>query len=155
MSAVTESLFELITRERILLDLASHNKKDVLPELCAAIKPGMTEEEFQSLVNAVRERESLGSTGIGEGVAIPHGKLPGLDKIEICFARSVNGVAYESVDGRPVHLFFLMLAPEKAGADYLAMLARLSRFLKKERNRRQLLQAENVDEIARILTKAG
>jgi PTS system nitrogen regulatory IIA component len=100
------------------------------------------------------EREELGSTGIGDGIAIPHGKLPAIKKIIVCFGRSVNGVAFDAVDNRPTHLFFLLIAPEAAAAPYLSSLAELSRFLKNSQTRSRLLLAEDTDEILAIFSEA-
>lgn len=149
-----ESLFDLITRERILAELSATNKKEVLEELAAGLNSTGLPENVQEIYGVLLERESLGSTGIGEGIAIPHGKLKGLKKIKICFGRSSKGVPFEAIDGRPVHLFFLMLAPESSAGLYLKTLARLSRFLKIEKNRAQLLNASTIDEIVAVLSRA-
>ncbi len=150
-----KKLLTLIGKKRILPELSAANKKEVIQELVAALGPEFTDDTIQEIYTVVTERESLGSTGIGEGIAIPHGKIKNLDTIEICFGRSVNGVPFEAVDGRPVHLFFLMLAPVNSAAPYLKTLARLSRFLKKEKNRTQLLNASGAKEIAKVLDTAG
>ena len=149
-----KKLLTLIGKERILPELSAANKKEALHELAAALHPEYTGDKIQEIYTVLKERESLGSTGVGEGVAIPHGKLKNLDTIEVCFGRSLKGVPFESVDGKPAHLFFLMLAPEKTAGPYLKTLARLSRFLKKEKNRAQLLNANGVDEIANVLATA-
>lgn len=150
-----KKLLTLIGKKRILPDLTAANKKEALQELVAALGPEYSDDTIQEIYNVVTERESLGSTGVGDGIAIPHGKIKKLDTIEICFGRSLKGVPFESVDGRPVHLFFLMLAPTNSAAPYLKTLARLSRFLKKEKNRTQLLNASGVKEIAKVLDTAG
>jgi len=150
---MVESLFDLIGIDRIVPELAATTKKEALLELVAAIKPELRVKEIQDLYNIIRERENLGSTGIGEGVAIPHGKIKKLDMIEICFGRSSKGISYDAVDGKPVHLFFLMLAPESAASQYLLCLARLSRFLKNSQNRTLLLSAAGKEEIAEVLKR--
>jgi PTS system nitrogen regulatory IIA component len=149
-----KKLLTLLGKERILPELSASSKKEALEELAAALDPAYTKETVQEICTVLKERESLGSTGIGEGIAIPHGKIKNLDTIEICFGRSLKGVPFDAVDGKPVHLFFLMLAPENAAGPYLKTLARLSRFLKKEKNRAHLLNAPGVDEIASVLARA-
>ena len=149
-----KKLLNLIGKERILPDLSASSKKEALQELATALNPEYTKDTIQKIYTVLTERESLGSTGIGEGIALPHGKIKDLDRIEICFGRSLKGVSFESVDGKPAHLFFLMLAPENAAGPYLKTLARLSRFLKKEKNRSKLLNASGVDGIAKILATA-
>ena len=89
------------------------------------------------------ERERISTTAIGEGVAIPHGKLPGLERIYGVFARSSEGVDFNSLDGGPTHLFFVLIAPENAAADHLKALARISRLLKDEVFRRRFDGGQN------------
>jgi nitrogen PTS system EIIA component len=93
------------------------------------------------------ERESLGSTGIGGGIAIPHGKLGGVADIILGFGRSRSGVEYESLDGRPVHLFFLLLTPENSTGGHLKVLAQISKLLKMEYFKQELRRAETIDDI--------
>lgn len=139
----------------ILPDLAATSKKEVLTELAAAVSSEYPELETTELYTILRERENLGSTGIGEGVAIPHGKIRGLDRITVCFGRSVRGVPFEAQDGKPAHLFFLLLAPEDAAASYLSCLAELSRFLKNPGTRNRLLKAADKKELAEIFAEAA
>jgi PTS system nitrogen regulatory IIA component len=93
------------------------------------------------------EREALQSTGIGEGVAIPHGKLAGLDRLVATFARSVPGVDFDSIDGQPTHHFFLLVVPEHSGGQYLKALARISRFFRDPAFRRKLAEGETLDDV--------
>jgi PTS system nitrogen regulatory IIA component len=109
----------------------------------------------QDIVTILSEREQIGSTGIGDGVAIPHGKLACLSRIEICFGRSIPGVPFASADNKPVHLFFLLLAPTASSAPYLKTLARLARFLKSPHTRSRLLHAEGAHEIANIFAETS
>jgi PTS system nitrogen regulatory IIA component len=105
----------------------------------------------QTLASILLDRESLGSTGIGEGVAIPHGKVPGLTRLAAVIARSRAGVQFHSLDGKPTHLFFLVVAPEQSAGMHLKALARISRLLKDARFRRSLLDARDADDLRRIL----
>ena len=122
-------LSDLITSETILPALKCDSKKQVLQALAekaAKITGGEEREIFETLI----ERERLGSTGIGGGIAIPHGKLAGLDRIFALFARLSKPIDFEAPDDQPVDLVFLLLAPEGAGADHLKALARIARTLR-------------------------
>ena len=99
------------------------------------------------LLKVLQEREALQSTGIGEGVAIPHGKLPGLHRLIASFARSRAGVDFESIDGQPTHLFFLLVVPEHSGGQHLKALARISRFFRDAAFRTRLDEAETLDDV--------
>ncbi|MGV1100890.1 PTS sugar transporter subunit IIA [Thiovibrio sp. JS02] len=148
-------LIKEIRSSLILPELAATGKKEVLQELAAAIRMVYPALETAALYAALLEREELGSTGIGEGIAIPHGKIRGLDDIVICFGRSLRGIAFDALDGKPTHLFFLLVAPEDAAARYLSSLAELSRFLKNMPIRSRLLQAAGKEELLAIFTEAG
>ena len=148
---MAKTLLDIIGKDHILPDLKATSKKEVLEELVDTITPQGLKERKENIHAIILERENLGSTGIGEGIAIPHGKLKDLKKIEVCFGRSSQGIPYDTADGKPVHLFFMMLAPEKAAGQYLQILARLSRFLKNENNRSLLMNADNIDTVAAIL----
>ena len=100
----------------------------------------------------LQERERISSTAIGDGVAIPHGKLPGLDKIYGAFARSPSGVDFNSLDGGPTHLFFVLIAPENAATDHLKALARISRLLKDESFRQRLLAGSTPQELFQLIS---
>lgn len=122
-------LGDLIEPEGVIAALKAKSKKQVLQELSqkAATLTGLDAREiFETLL----QRERLGSTGVGRGIAIPHGKLAGLDRIVSVFAHLEEPIAFEAVDDEPVDLVFLLLAPEDAGADHLKALARISRLLR-------------------------
>lgn len=148
------SLISELSDKMILSDLAATNKKEALMELAEAVQGEHPDLKTEDLYTKLRERESLGSTGIGDGIAIPHGKLKDLSKITICFARSINGVPFDSMDGKPAHLFFLLLAPESAAAHYLSSLAELSRFLKNSHTREKLMLAQSKEELSEIFATA-
>ncbi len=111
------------------------------------------ELDKQKVLDVLRERERISTTAIGEGVAIPHGKLPGVDRVLAVFARSPEGVDFASLDGAPTHLFFSLIAPENAAADHLKALARISRLLKDEVFRKRLMQAKNEQELYNIIAE--
>ncbi len=122
-------LSDLLAADAVFAALKANNKKQVLQGLAAkaAILTGRAEREiFETLL----QRERLGSTGIGNGVAIPHGKMPRLEKLVGLFARLEKPIDFEALDGQPVDLVFLLLAPEAAGADHLKALARIARLLR-------------------------
>ncbi|ADH86870.1 PTS sugar transporter subunit IIA [Desulfurivibrio alkaliphilus] len=139
----------------IITELKATGKKEVLRELAAAAveqHPGL---ELEGLCAILEEREELGSTGIGDGVAIPHGKVPELAEMVMVFGRSTQGIPFAAQDGRPVHLFFLLLAPAASSTPYLGRLAELARFLRDHQIRARLQQAESREELARILRDEG
>jgi len=138
---------EILVREAVILELASAAKRDVLAEMAGALvraEPGIDEGR---LLEVLLEREKLQSTGIGEGVAIPHGKLPGLKRLVASFARSSKGVDFESIDGQPTQLFFLLVVPEHSGGQHLKALARISRFFRDAAFRKALLEAERREDV--------
>ena len=127
--------------EDIIPCLTAETKDQVLLELAAKVEerhPSLNHEEINRVL---LERERLGSTGIGDGIAIPHGKLKRAGGLMLAFGRSIRGIDFDALDGRKVHLFFLVLAPEEATGVHLKMLARISRILKDPVVRKGLLEA--------------
>src|SRR5262245_15886152 len=122
-------LATLLTPERVALDLAGHSKAQALGEL-AALVAGPASVEAGKILDALLQRERLGTTGVGDGIAIPHAKVAGLERIVAAFARLDRPVEFEALDGKPVDLLFLILAPAGAGADHLKALARIARVLR-------------------------
>jgi PTS system nitrogen regulatory IIA component len=122
-------LTDLVAPNAILPALRANNKKQVIQEL-AAKAAELTGQNDRAILEILLQRERLGSTGVGNGVAIPHGKLPKLGKLFGLFARLERPVDFEALDGRAVDLVFLLLAPEAAGADHLKALARIARLLR-------------------------
>lgn len=146
-------LSELLGEENIVSELTAKDKKAVLEELVEAmIHPGSPIEK-QALVKVLLERERLGSTGIGDGVAIPHGKYPGIEQPLISFGRSLKGVDFESMDGQPAHLFFLLVAPENSANIHLKALATIARILKNSSFRKALMEASSREEIYRRIVQ--
>ena len=138
---------DILVRDASILDLAAKGKDELLGELAGALAEAEPALDRETLLGVLRERESLQSTGIGEGVAIPHGKVAGLDRLVATFARSVDGVDFESIDGQPTHLFFLLVVPEQSGGQHLKALARISRFFRDATFREKLLAVSELDEI--------
>ena len=142
---------DILVKEGSILDLASDTKDAVLEELARAVakvEPSLNAEQLQEVL---ADREALQSTGIGEGVAIPHGKISGLDHIVASFARSVKGVDFQSIDGQPTHLFFLLVVPEHSGGQHLKALARISRFFRDAEFRQKLISAASLDDVFRSI----
>src|SRR5262245_64387752 len=132
---------DILAADLVLSDLTARNKIDVLVELATAVARRHPELDRERLVQALEDRERLNSTALGEGVAIPHGKLSGIKRVFAAFARSKQGVDFHSLDGEPTHLFFLLVAPEDSAGAHLKALARISRLLKDDSFRTRLMQA--------------
>ena len=141
---------DVLQKEAIVADLKSRNKKGVLEELVAPLAE-IAAVNHEDLVKVLMERERLGSTGIGGGIGIPHGKLKDLDSLVLGFGLSRKGVDFESLDGQPTHIFFLLVTPENSMGLHLKVLARISRILKIDPFKDRLLNAANGDEIMEII----
>lgn len=144
---------ELLKKEFILEQLKAKSKQEVLAELAGVFVKGKIKFDSGAMLRVLMEREKLGSTGIGDGVAIPHGKLAGLDEILVAFGRSREGIAFEALDGKPVHLFFLLMAPENSAGQHLKALAKISRMLKDREFRKKLLETQMHDDLVRVITE--
>ena len=144
---------KMITKHSVLLDLEVKNKKQLLEDLSKNIA-SIIEEEEREIFNILLEREKLGTTGIGRGVAVPHGKLPKLEKIHLLFARTKKPIEYGSEDKQSVDLFFLLLAPEESGADHLQALSEISKIARNREMRKALRAAKDIEEIIKIFQSA-
>jgi nitrogen PTS system EIIA component len=142
---------DLLSPEMVIADLKSSTKPDVLNELAKSMAAKYAEIKLNELIAVLAERERLGSTAIGDGIAIPHGKLRGVTKIIGAFGRHQNGVDFDSLDGGPSQLFFVLVAPEDSASLHLKALARVSRLLKEASFREHLLAAKDSDEIYRLI----
>ena len=131
--------------------LSGQTKGDVVRELAEHLAGQHREVAMEKLVDVLWERERLGSTAIGDGIAIPHGKLPSLKGVIGAFARHPAGVDFDSLDGGPTHLFFLLVAPEDSVGQHLKALARVSRLLKDKAFRERLLGADGRDELYKLI----
>ncbi len=140
---VAMRIVDLVHRDMILPALAAANKTAIIQELANHLASQHSAINADTLASVLANRESLASTAIGEGVAIPHAKLPSLEKIVACIGRATQGVDFDSVDGEPTYLFFVMVAPENSTGMHLKALARISRVFRDVSFRRQLLQASD------------
>jgi PTS system nitrogen regulatory IIA component len=144
-------LSELISSDSIVAPLKAGSKKQALQEL-SKIAENVTGISSRDIFGTVLQRERLGSTGVGQGIAIPHGKLDGLDKLFAIFARLETPIGFDAMDDQPVDLIFMLLAPESAGADHLKARARISRPLRDGEITKRLRESDSTAEIYAILT---
>lgn len=144
-------LSDLLTQDAILPSLHAQSKKQVLQEVCASAAR-LTLRSEREIFDTLLQRERLGSTGVGQGVAIPHGKLKGLDRLVGVFARLARPVDFDALDDQPVDLVFVLLAPEGAGADHLKALARIARILRDPAMAQKLRTAQDAAGIYSVLT---
>ena len=142
---------DILKKEHIIKELDSRDKKNVLDELSSFLENEGEITNKENLLAALIGREKLGSTGIGENVAIPHAKTSEIDKIITVFGRSKNGVEFESLDQKPVNFIFLVLAPENSTGQHLKALARISRLFKNPSLRESVLRTNEADQIYSIL----
>jgi PTS system nitrogen regulatory IIA component len=147
-------LAEFIDIEAVSADLASSSKDDVLVELGSLLARACPEHDGESITEILAEREQLATTGIGDGVAIPHGKSERIDGIRGAIAVSRAGVNFDAVDGQPVHIFVALLAPLASTGDHLKALARVSRILKDAEVRARLLETGSKEELHASIVEA-
>ncbi|MDD4201982.1 MAG: PTS sugar transporter subunit IIA [Candidatus Omnitrophica bacterium] len=147
-------IMDFLNKKAVVADLKSKEKKDIIEELLDALIEGgsLKKSQKQAAVQALMNREELGSTGIGQGIGVPHAKLPDLKELIGAFGLSRNGVDFESLDGDMVYIFFLILAPEESAGPHLKALARLSRLLKDKFFRDMLKNAKDAKEIVKIIS---
>lgn len=146
------TLETIIDLQSVLASLKAPNKKQLLLELSQALA-GRVAIDHRVIFETLLKREKLGSTGIGQGIAIPHGKVPTLSRVYGLFARLAAPVDFDSVDGQPVDLVFVLLAPEHAGADHLKALARISRLLREPAVVAKLRGTDDAEGLYAILTE--
>lgn len=146
-------IVDLLDIKAISIELTATTKFEVLAEMVDLLRQVQPDLDAAELLTVLIEREELGSTGIGDGIAIPHGKLKGLDRLLMAFGRKKDGVDFDAMDNRPAHLIFLLLAPESEATLHLKALARISKLLRKEEVRRQLLEAPDPQTLLNILSQ--
>jgi len=142
---------DMLQQDLILDDIKASDKTGVLREFAGLLKSADRIKDEDELVRVLLEREMLGSTGIGDGVAIPHGKLHIISEMIVAFGRSQSGVNYDSIDSQPVYLFFLLVTPEDMPGEHLRALARISRILKNPALRDNLRRASRREELLRLI----
>lgn len=147
-------IVNLLSPEGVIPNLHATSKKQALQELAkhAASLTGLHE---RTIFDVLLERERLGTTGVGNGIAIPHGKLPGIDRLYGLFARLETAINFDAIDEQPVDLIFMLLAPENAGADHLKALARVSRLLRDKTSCEKLRGSDRADALYALLTETA
>jgi nitrogen PTS system EIIA component len=146
-------ILDLLAPERIMPDLKANNKRGALEELAKTLVTGPDGLSLPAIMEVLLDRERLGSTGIGDNIAIPHGKLPQLSQLKLSFGRSLKGVDFDSMDGKQSHLFFLLLAPTNSAGLHLKALAKISRMLMSQSFRDNLMKASGAEEIYRLIAE--
>ncbi|MAU40952.1 MAG: PTS IIA-like nitrogen-regulatory protein PtsN [Kordiimonas sp.] len=144
-------MIELLDLGAVMPSLKASSKKQLLQEMSSRAE-AVTGIPARRILDVILDRERLGTTGVGRGVAIPHGKLPELDRLYGVFARLEAAVDFEAIDDQPVDLVFMLLAPEEAGADHLKALARISRLLRDHGNCEKLRGSDSADALYTLLT---
>ena len=144
---------DFLSVETVIPALAAREKHAVLEEMANWLAAKHRQLDAGRVLKVLSEREKISTTAIGEGVAIPHGKLPNVDRVLGVFARSPQGIDFASLDGEPTHLFFTLIAPEDAAADHLKALARISRLLKDSNFRSRLMKGQTSEEIFQIIAE--
>lgn len=144
-------ILDILAPEAIIPAMRATTKGDALQELAKLLANLHPEIDGLRLVQVLLDREALGSTAIGEGIAIPHGKLPGVTNVVAAFGRSADGLEFDSLDGKPTRLFFLLVAPEDSAGIHLKALARVSRLLKDKSFRDRLATGGTQEQLFAVI----
>jgi len=144
-------IFEFLYPKAIVLDVQSRDKKGVITELVECLSKEKKVKDTPKAITSVLEREKLGTTGVGQGVAIPHGRTDAVGELVGAIGLSKQGVEFESLDGEPVHIIFLLLSPPDSGGQHLRALAKVSRLFKDKFFRQALLDARTKEEVLKIV----
>jgi fructose-specific phosphotransferase system IIA component len=144
-------ILDFLTVDAIKISLESKTKKDVIKELVELLVKSGKVKDRKKMIQTLLEREELGSTGIGQGIAIPHGKSDTVSDLAAAFGLSTDGISFDSLDGEPVNIFFLLVAPEGAAGAHLKALARISSLLKDKYFRKSLLSAKEAEDVIKII----
>ena len=143
-------ILDFLYKQTILTDLKSTDKKGVIDELAQPVAE-VSHVNHREIVRVLIERERLGSTGIGEGIAIPHGKLSGIEQLILGFGRSRQGVNFDALDGQPTYLFFLLMSPDNSTGLHLRLLARISKLLKEDSFKEKLTDVNDAEAVIRAI----
>jgi len=140
-------ILDILSEDSVITELKAKSKKEAIEEMSVVAAKSDESIDVDTLIEVLMEREKLGTTGIGDGVAIPHGKLSSLNQVRAVFARSEEGIDFDSMDGKNAHLFFLLIAPENSAGSHLKALARVSRLMNDPKFRLSLMEAKSRKEI--------
>lgn len=146
-------IMDYLNEEWVIPDLKGTDKPSILKELSGVLVQPCQVSSIEELVQVLLDREKLGSTGIGEGIAIPHGRLKKLKRFYISFGRSLKGVDFDSIDRKPSQLFFLVMAPENSAVDNLKLLSRIVTLLKEPSFKKRLMEARSPKELFQIISE--
>jgi PTS system nitrogen regulatory IIA component len=146
-------IMDYLDEEWVIADLQGTDKASILKELSSVLVKPCKATSGEELLQVLLDREKLGSTGIGEGIAIPHGRLKKLKFFFISFGRSAQGVDFDSIDRKPSHLFFLVMAPENSAVDNLKLLSRIVTLLKEPSFKKRLIEAPSRKELFQIISE--
>jgi PTS system nitrogen regulatory IIA component len=146
-------IMDYLDEEWVIADLQGTDKASILKELSSVLVKPCKATSGEELLQVLLDREKLGSTGIGEGIAIPHGRLKKLKTFFISFGRSAPGVDFDSIDRKPSHLFFLVMAPENSAVDNLKLLSRIVTLLKEPSFKKRLIEAPSRKELFQIISE--
>lgn len=147
-------LGEYLEKELVLPELTASTKQEALAELLAPVVKKNPSLDAEEVFNVLMEREALGTTGIGNGIAIPHGKLSSLDKIVVVAGRSFDGLDFDALDQKPCKIFFMVLAPENVAGTHLRILAQISRLLKDEDFKQLFMESDTQETLWNLLSAA-
>lgn len=150
-TATSVNLLDFLPKGAIQLDLQSQAKKEVLKELVNLLTSAHKIRNPEKILEALSEREELGSTGIGQGIAIPHGKSDSVKEVVAALGISKKGIDFDALDGEPVYLFFMLVAPSNAAGIHLKILAKISRLLKDKFFRQALRESKNPEEVLKLI----
>ena len=142
-----------LNEECIILELQASNKEELLRELAIMAQRNCPEIETTTIIQILLEREQVGSTGVGNGVAIPHGKLPDIEEQILCFGKSNKGISFDAKDERSVHLFVMILSPLHMSEKYLQTLGKVSKLLKDEETRNKFLRATSTQTVQQLFNR--
>jgi PTS system nitrogen regulatory IIA component len=146
-------IMDYLNEEWVIPDLKGADKPSILKELSGVLVKPCQVSSAEELVQVLLDREKLGSTGIGEGIAIPHGRLKKLKRFYISFGRSLKGVDFDSIDRKPSQIFFLVMAPENSAVDNLKLLSRIVTLLKEPSFKKRLMEAPSPKELFQIISE--
>jgi len=146
-------MMDYLSEEWVIPDLKGEDKLSILKELSSVLVKPCQVASVEELLQVLLDREKLGSTGIGEGVAIPHGRLKKLKRFFISFGRSLQGVDFDSIDQKPSQLFFLVMAPESSAVDNLKLLGRIVTLLKEPSFKKRLMEGASQKELFQIIAE--
>ena len=146
-------IMDYLSEEWVIPDLQGTDKSSILKELSSVLVKPCQVPSVEELLQVLLDREKLGSTGIGEGIAIPHGRLKKLKIFFISFGRSLRGVDFDSIDRKPSHLFFLVIAPENSAVDNLKLLSRIVTLLKEPSLKKRLMEVHSQKELFQIISE--